>query len=117
MIAFSVFLGLIITVATSFVYNSYVFGEFPNIQFISIPILGVGYWGMPLPWLRQIVYPGAPKQIVWSHFIIDVIFWAAVVFVLKLFYFTIIKKKPKKVRARKRPRKAKKPKASRRSRR
>jgi len=108
MIAFSVLLGLAITVVTSFFANTCVIGEFPNVRFVSIPLIGVGYWGFPLPWLKQIVYPGATKEIIWSHFIIDLLFWIAVVFVAKLFYFKTIKKKPKrkarKARRRKKPR-------------
>lgn len=115
-IAFSVFLGLLITVATYFLYNSYVIGEFPNVRFVSIPLIGVGYWGFPLPWLKQIVYPGATKEIIWSHFIIDLLFWIAVVFVAKLFYLTHIKgvklKRPRRAKRRKR-----KPKRKRRPRR
>jgi len=111
MIAFTVFLGLLITVATYFVYNSYVIGEFPDVRFVSIPLIGVGYWGFPLPWMKQIVYPGAVKEIIWSHFVIDVLFWAAVVFVAKMFYFKIIKKKPRKKpkRKKKKARRRKKP--------
>lgn len=97
MLAFLVLLGLVITVATSLFVNTYVIGEFPNIRFVSIPIVGVGYWGLPLPWMKQIVYPGAVKEIMWTHFIVDAIFWIGAVLVVKMFYLSVIKgKKPKK---------------------
>jgi hypothetical protein len=97
MITFSVLLGLVITVATSLFVNTYVIGEFPNIRFVSLPIVGVGYWGLPLPWMKQIVYPGAVKEIMWTHFIVDAIFWIGAVLVVKMSYLSMVKgKKPKK---------------------
>lgn len=118
MIAFTVLLGFLITVATSLVPNMYVIGEFPYVRCVSTPIVGVGHWGVPLPWMKQVVYPGAPKQIISSHFIIDVVFWIAVVFVVKLFYFTVIKgQKLKRKRIRKAGRKRKRRKPKRRTRR
>lgn len=109
MIAFTVLLGFLITVATSLVPNMYVIGEFPYVKCISTPVVGVGYWGVPLPWMKQVVYPGAPKQIIPSHFILDVVFWIVIVFVIKLFYLTVIKgQKPKSKAIRKARRKKKK---------
>jgi len=116
MVVCTVFLGLLITAATAAVVNTWIIGEFPNVRFVSIPLIGVGYWGMPLPWLKQIVYPGAPKEIIWSHFIIDLLFWIAVVFVAKAFYITGIKGE-KLMRAKKAKRRKRKPKRKRRPRR
>lgn len=111
-IAFSVLLGLVVTIATSFVYNSYVIGEFPDVRFVSIPLVGVGYWGFPLPWVKQIVYPGATKEIIYSHFVIDLLFWTGAVVIAKMFHVTVVKgeklKKPK--RAKRKPKRKKKPK-------
>jgi hypothetical protein len=47
-------------------------------------ILGVGYWGYPIPWIKQIVYPGAPRVILWHFFVLDWIFW--MVLFLSLYY-------------------------------
>jgi len=85
-VAFSVLIGLIITLFTSLFVNADVIGEFPKVRFVSIPMLGMSYWGLPLPWLRQVVYPGATKQVIWAHFIVDLIFWIAVVFAAKIMY-------------------------------
>ena len=38
-------------------------------------LLGVAYWGYPLPWIKQVVYPGAPKVIIWHFFVLDWLIW------------------------------------------
>ena len=87
LLAYSVVIGLLITLASSFFINNYVIGVFPDIQFVSIPIVGVAYYGHPLPWMRQVVYPGAEREIIWYHLIIDMIFWIALILLLKKSYF------------------------------
>ncbi len=84
LIMFSTLFGLIITLVSSLLINSYVIGEFPNIVFVSIPILGVRYFGYPLPWLKEIVYPGSPKNFIYVHLFIDFLFWTGFVALLKL---------------------------------
>lgn len=91
MLHFSILLGLLIAIATSLVPNTCVIGEFPDVRFIAIPLIGVSYWGSPLPWLKQIVYPDAVKEVIWPHLAVDALFWIVVVFVVKLFYFVGIK--------------------------
>ncbi|MFQ6125156.1 MAG: hypothetical protein ACE5R6_11215 [Candidatus Heimdallarchaeota archaeon] len=34
-------------------------------------LLGVNYWGYPLPWLKQVVYPDTPRVIRWDYFFLD----------------------------------------------
>lgn len=46
----------------------------------SLGLVGVGYWGYPLPWIRQIVYPGAPKVLIWQFLILDWLIWTALSF-------------------------------------
>jgi hypothetical protein len=105
-IYFSILFGLIITLMTALFENTCVIGEFPDVRFVSIPLLGMNYWGMPLPWLKQIVYPGAVKQVIWLHFVVDALFWIAAAFLAKLFFITVAKgeKLAKKPRARRRAR-------------
>ena len=102
LIIFSLVIGLILTFLSAFSINTYVIGEFPNIRFVSIPILGVKYSGHPMPWTRQVVYPGAQIEIIMSHLIIDLIFWVGMIVLLKTFYDGSVKsrksrrKKPKR---------------------
>ena len=61
-------LGVIITLIS---------GLLPN---MPTQLLGVGYWGYPLPWIKQVVYPGAPKVIIWHFLILDWIIWMGLSF-------------------------------------
>lgn len=129
-LVYSVLIGLGITLLTSLFINSTVIGEFPDIRFVSIPIIGVSYWGYPLPWMKQVVYPGAVKEPIWSHLIINVAYWTGLVVIVKIFYLKKIKVKekakkgslisklrPSKPAKKKRKRKAKAKKTRRKSRR
>jgi hypothetical protein len=88
---------------TALVPNTGAIGEFPDVRFVSIPMLGVSYWGSPLPWLKQVVYPGAPKQLIWPNMLADIVFWVVVVAVAKLFWLKVLAK-PKIRRRRAKPR-------------
>ena len=92
---FSILIGLGITLLSSVLINNVVIGEFPDIRFVSIPMLGVSYWGYPLPWMKQVVYPGAVKEPIWSHLVIDVVYWSMFVYIVKGLY-TAIKSSMKK---------------------
>lgn len=46
-------------------------------------LLGVNYWGYPLPWLKQVVYPDTPKVIIWHYLILDWLIWAGIVFCVR----------------------------------
>jgi len=46
-------------------------------------LLGVNYWGYPLPWLKQVVYPGTPKVILWDYLILDWLIWVGIVFCVR----------------------------------
>jgi len=99
---FAIVVGVALTALTAMAPNTGVIGEFPDVRFVSIPLLGVGYWGGPLPWLKQVVYPGAPRAVVWPNLLADVAFWAVVVAVTKLFCIKVLAKaKTKPSRARK----------------
>jgi len=76
--------ALALTLVTSAVPNTGVIGEFPDVRFVDVPMLGVSYWGQPLPWLKQVVYPGAPTQLVWPNLLADVVFWALLLAVVKV---------------------------------
>jgi|GEM_PF-1865219 len=92
-IIFSLVVGLALTFLTSFLINNVVIGEFPNIRFVSLPIIGVNYWGYPLPWLKQVVYPGELKVPIWSHFVIDIAYWTGLVLIIKVFYLKRVRPK------------------------
>ncbi len=63
---YSLLTGIIITLITGF---------FPNIF-----LIGVSYWGYLLPWMSRVVYPGAPLQIIWINFIVDVVIWSVLIY-------------------------------------
>ena len=67
-------------------------GLFPNIF-----LLGVNYWGYFLPWLRRIVYPGSPLEVLWIYLIVDVIIWSVLV------YLTLLSVEEEEIRKTKRP--------------
>ncbi|MFQ5820696.1 MAG: hypothetical protein ACE5I5_11960 [Candidatus Heimdallarchaeota archaeon] len=46
-------------------------------------LLGVNYWGYPRPWLKQVVYPGSFKVILWNYLILDWLIWAGIVFCVR----------------------------------
>ena len=91
--------GVGIAMLTALVPNAGVIGEFPDVRFVSIPMLGVSYWGSPLPWLKQVVYPGAPKQLIWPNLLADIAFWVLAVAVVKLFCIRALEKaKPRRAK-------------------
>jgi hypothetical protein len=55
-------------------------------------LVGVGYWGFPIKWVKQIIYPGAPKEILWIHFIENTIIWIAMIFVIVIIIRQIAKR-------------------------
>ena len=81
-IIYPMWISIIITVFSSFLMNSHIPGEFPNIQYTSEPIMGVNYWGYPLGWLKQVVYPDTSKVLIWQNFVIDIIFWGVIAFLI-----------------------------------
>ncbi|MFH1623394.1 MAG: hypothetical protein ABIA12_02675 [Candidatus Aenigmatarchaeota archaeon] len=87
---FLVLAGLALTIVTSLVPNTGVIGEFPDVRFVPVPMLGVSYWGSPLPWVKQVVYPGAPRQLVWPNLLADVLFWAALLAVVKVLWLKVL---------------------------
>ena len=85
-VIFSVIIGLVLTLLTTLVPNNIVIGEFPNIRFVSIPMIGITYYGYPLPWIKQVVMPGAARQAIWSHLLINTIYWGGLVLLIKVLY-------------------------------
>lgn len=77
---YSILIGLVITLITGIFMNARFVGEFPNLKYATQPLLGVSYWGYPLAWIKQVVYPNAPKQIIWFNFVVDWIIWSGIVF-------------------------------------
>jgi len=88
---YSILSGVLITVITGFIPN-----VFPL-------MLGSDRWGYLLPWLRRIVYPGAPLEIVLTSFVADVLIWSVLTY-LFLISVNEVEKKPVKRPARRRKR-------------
>jgi len=80
---YSIITGIVITLIT---------GLFPNVF-----LLGVNYWGYFLPWLRRIVYPGSPLEVLWIYVLVDVIIWSVLV------YLTLLSAVEEETRKTKRP--------------
>jgi len=90
---YSMWMSIIITVFSSFLTNSHITGDFPDIRYTSEPVLGVSYWGYPLGWLKQVVIPDAHKVLVWQNFLIDIIIWGLIAFVIfRIFLHTGIER-------------------------
>jgi hypothetical protein len=84
---YSITTGIIITLIT---------GLIPNVF-----LLGVNYWGYFLPWLKRIVYPGAPLEVSWIYFLVDMVIWSVFVYLTIL---SVVEEEAKKRPARKRRR-------------
>ncbi|MFX0198664.1 MAG: hypothetical protein ACFFCW_21285 [Candidatus Hodarchaeota archaeon] len=54
-------------------------------------LLGVNYWGYPFPWLKQVVYPGTPKVILWHYLILDWLIWVGIVFCVRYVFDRLFK--------------------------
>ncbi|NIM47585.1 MAG: hypothetical protein GTN40_05525 [Candidatus Aenigmarchaeota archaeon] len=97
----SLLTGIIITLITGF---------FPNVF-----LLGVSYRGYLLPWMRSVVYPGAPFEILWIYFLTDIIIWTVLIYLALLSVQEEkkqpvkqpVKIKPKKKIVKKKPRRKK----------
>lgn len=111
------FAGIVSMLVTSQIYNMAVIGEFPVVRFVSIPLLGVGYWGIPLPWLKQVVYPGAPMEIIAANAAVDLLFWVAVALFMQVSYVAVSRALSggRKAAPRKASRRPRRPRSSRRA--
>ena len=69
---------------------TFLLGLFPSP--LSYLLLGAAQWGIPLPWMTQVIYPNAPKTFHWAEFIVDVGFWTSIFYVC---YYRIYKRKSK----------------------
>jgi len=63
---YSILTGILITLIT---------GLFPNVF-----LLGVSYFGYFLPWLRRIVYQGAPFEVLWINFFVNIVIWSVLIY-------------------------------------
>lgn len=57
--------------------------------FANIPegLIGVGYWGYPLAWFSRVVYPNAPRIVIWRGLIVDLLTWSLLAFVILMLVF------------------------------
>lgn len=63
-VVWSTVVGVILTIFTGFCRTPF------------LNLIGVSYWGVPFAWLKQIVYPGATKEIIWHGMLMDIVTWA-----------------------------------------
>ena len=78
----SILIGLVVTVVSGININQNIAGEIPNVRVVEQPLLGASYWGYILPWLRQIIVPGAIKTVMWLNFIADVLVWTIIAYIV-----------------------------------
>ena len=105
-IVYSLLIGLVVTAVSGISANQIIAGELPSVQLVMQPLLGVNYWGYMLPWLKQIVYPGEVKRVIWQNFAADAVLWTIVAYiVLAAFKLPAKSTGIKKSRARKKRRK------------
>lgn len=71
-------LGFSVTILSGLFPNRVVYGEIPFVGIAYERMLGVGYWGYVLPWLRKIVYPSSAFEVVWRNLAADVAIWTLV---------------------------------------
>lgn len=81
----SLILAIVLTLFSELLINTRIQGVFPNLVFGGEPLIGVTYYGYPIPWMSQVVYPGSEKEIIWSAFILNILFRTVILFlILKL---------------------------------
>lgn len=78
----SILIGLVVTVVSGININGSIVGELPDVRIVSQPLLGASYWGYILPWLRQIIVPGAIKTVMWLNFAVDVLIWMLIAYIV-----------------------------------
>ena len=84
----SILIGIAVTLVLGASLNPYVVGDFPKIKVVSEPVMGVGYWGYLLPWLKRVVtWPPPPKTIIWQNLIIDLVVWSIIPFAVLTVFF------------------------------
>ena len=81
LLALSAFGGVLITLLTGLVNHT------PDM------LVGAVWYGYPLAWLVQIVYPGTPYTIRPLRFVADIVFWGVIVLVALFGYTKFTKKK------------------------
>jgi len=98
----SLLLGLVITFVTGVFVNTNIIGEFPDIEITTEPWVRVSYRGYILPWIRQVVYPGAPQEIVLANLVMDIVIWTLIALAVLFLVFPKNFARPKKRKAKKR---------------
>lgn len=82
LVGMSLVIGLVITVIGGMRVNENIIGDLPNIQVITQPWLGTTYYGHILPWMKQAVYPGSVRDVIWQNFFVNILIWAGIVYVI-----------------------------------
>ncbi|MBN2252144.1 MAG: hypothetical protein JW701_00495 [Kosmotogaceae bacterium] len=82
-ILISILLGILLTFVFGQIVNDNIIGEFPNIRFSDMPLLGTTYWGYPLAVYKMVLYPGSTRQVLWIHLMLDVIYWSVLVLIIE----------------------------------
>jgi len=81
----AILIGVVITYVSGSFRNHYLYGTFPFVRLVTVPIPGVTQFGHPLPWLwTPVVEVPPPKQVDWVNLGADVVFWSLIVLALLL---------------------------------
>ena len=79
----SFLLGTLLTFLLGQLMNDNIIGEFPDIRFSDMPLLGTTYWGYPLAIYKLVLYPGAFREIIWIHLVLDVVYWTILLLIIE----------------------------------
>jgi hypothetical protein len=85
--------GIIITVITGWIPGVLLYTMAGGLRYLMEPLLGASNYGLPLVWRSVIVYPGSPVNYHITGLVVDVVFWAVVVWLILLIALKLQKKK------------------------
>lgn len=85
--------GIIVTIITGWIPGILLYTMAGGLQYLMEPLLGASNYGLPVVWRSVIVYPGSPTNYHVTGLVVDIAFWAVVVWVILLIAMKSQKKK------------------------
>ena len=79
LLALALGLGILVTGLTGLINNT------PE------GLVGAVHYGYPLPWLYQVVYPGAPMQVDTVKLLVDVAIWSVIIGTILLLLQSVLR--------------------------
>lgn len=92
MLTIAIVAGIILTLITGWMQGVLLYTMAGGLHYLMEPLLGASNYGLPIVWRSVIVYPGSPTNYHIIGLVVDVVFWAVVVWVI-LFIVTKLQKK------------------------